>query len=87
MAIGVEAAGGCAIALKTAFGGAALAFEHALGGMAWARHANDPAARAVIDQSGFFKSAKWMMEHSRYLVVLPFLLFFIPGFWARKPSG
>jgi hypothetical protein len=54
-------------------GGAAFAHESARGGLAIARHANDAAAVAFFQNSGFFQIAPVVMCHARWLNLIWFL--------------
>ena len=70
LAIGYVACGGAAIALKAAFGGLAIARDYALGGAAFARHANDAAARKMFDEQWLLAFAQFVLQHSQWLIVL-----------------
>jgi hypothetical protein len=58
------AAGGGAVAVRAAFGGAAVARDFALGGSAWALHANDDAARAVLENHPLTDGMLWYSTHT-----------------------
>jgi hypothetical protein len=70
LAIGYLAVGGAAIALKAAVGGLAVARDYALGGGAFARHANDSAARAFFQQDLLLSFGQLVMSHSHWLLLL-----------------
>ena len=74
LAVGGLAFGGAALAVKAASGGMALAQEVAVGGWAQAAHANDPWAREWIAQSGFFRTARFLVRWLPLLSLLPMLL-------------
>jgi RNA polymerase sigma factor (sigma-70 family) len=61
-AVGYEASGAAALAWHGAAGGAAMAREFAIGPTAWARHANDPAAREFIFAAVFFRNLILLMN-------------------------
>jgi RNA polymerase sigma factor (sigma-70 family) len=72
-AIGYVAYGGGAIGWLGAAGGATLARHFAVGGGALAQHANDPAARAFMQGSTFFRYAEgftWAMITISWLPLL-----------------
>ena len=72
-AIGILAAGGGAVAWLAAAGGFAMANEYAQGGRAIANHANDMVAKDYFENSVFFSSARLILEHSRWFLLLAFL--------------
>jgi hypothetical protein len=72
-AIGLDACGGAAIGWHAAFGGLAVARDWALGGAAVAREANSPAAELFFAQHGFFRAGRFVLEHSRWFVLLALL--------------
>lgn len=51
--------GGAAIAWHAAIGGVAIAHDYALGGQAWAKHANDMAAKALLLNHPLMQGMKW----------------------------
>jgi RNA polymerase sigma factor (sigma-70 family) len=53
------AAGGGAVAWHAAYGGAAVAHSYAVGGGAWAEHANDDAARALLLDHPLRHAIEW----------------------------
>jgi RNA polymerase sigma factor (sigma-70 family) len=76
-AVGWQAFGGCAVGWLAAEGGVAVARDFAVGGVALARHANNDAATAFIQNSAFFHNALVVMRHVHwiYLVcLLPLIL-------------
>jgi len=72
-AIGVAACGGGALAWEAALGGLAVAQSYAEGGLAIAKHANDPVASDFFKHSSFFSGAGWLLNHSRWLLLLALL--------------
>lgn len=72
-ALGIWAIGGGAVGWVAAYGGGAWAKYYALGGGAWALHAQDAVAKDYFQSSTFFQAGKWIMEHSRWMLVLTFL--------------
>ena len=86
-AIGIVASGGGAIAWQAALGGLAVAHEYAVGGLAIANHANDLIARNYFENSRFFSVARFILEHSRWfllLVAIPIVQNLIRGMKHRK---
>lgn len=71
VAAGYLASGGATLGWLGACGGAAVAHEFAVGGAAAAQHANDDAARAFVQNSEFFRWAKWLSQHAIMLLWLP----------------
>jgi len=71
VAAGYLASGGAALGWLGALGGAAVAHEFAVGGAAAAQHVNDAAAMAFVQQSEFFRWAKWLSQHALILLWLP----------------
>jgi RNA polymerase sigma factor (sigma-70 family) len=71
VAVGYLACGGAALGWLGALGGAAVAHDFAVGGAAAAQHVNDAAARAFVQQSEFFRWAKWLSQHAMILLWLP----------------
>lgn len=86
LAIGYLAHGGCALAWHAAAGGVAAAREFAEGGTAFARHANDEAARQAIESLPFFKQAEAAARNPLWfaLIWLPMLLVMWQAMSARK---
>jgi hypothetical protein len=74
LALGAFALGGGAIAIWAANGGLAIAHEYAIGGLAIAAHANSDAARIYMESSQFFSIASVAARHSRWLLVLVFIV-------------
>ncbi len=86
-AAGVIACGGAAFGLHAAYGGLAVAETYALGGGAFAEHANDQIAKDYFQSHFFYKNALFLMNHSRWLIVLvfiPIVPWFVRG---RKKPG
>jgi RNA polymerase sigma factor (sigma-70 family) len=81
--------GGCAVGWTAALGGAAFAHEFARGGLALARHANDAAANAFIQNNPFLRSAPAVMRYiyraSWVFLLLPALALW-RAFKARRRS-
>ena len=71
VAVGYLASGGAALGWLGALGGAAVAHDFAVGGAAAAQHVNDAAARAFVQQSEFFRWAKWLSQHAMIFLWLP----------------
>ena len=86
VAVGYLAAGGAALGWLGALGGAAVAHDFAVGGAAAARHINDVAAREFVQQSEFFRSAKWLSQHAMILLWLPLGLVIgqVLGLWRKR---
>ncbi len=85
VAAGYLASGGAALGWLGACGGAAVAHDFAVGGAAAAQHVNDVAARAFVQQSEFFRWAKWLSQHALILLWLPLGLVIgqVLGRWNR----
>ncbi len=71
VAVGYLASGGAALGWLGALGGAAVAHDFAVGGAVAAQHVNDGAARAFVQNSDFFRWAKWLSQHALILLWLP----------------
>ena len=71
VATGYLASGGAALGWLGACGGVAVAHDFAVGGAAAAQHVNDDAARAFVQNSEFFRWAKWLSQHAMLLLWLP----------------
>ncbi len=71
VATGYLALGGAALGWLGACGGVAMAHDFAVGGAAAAQHVNDDAARAFVQNSEFFRWAKWLSQHAMILLWLP----------------
>lgn len=71
VAVGYLASGGAALGWLGACGGAAVAHDFAVGGAAAALHINDDAARAFVQNSEFFRWAKWLSQYAIMLLWLP----------------
>ena len=71
VAAGYLASGGAALGWLGACGGVAVAHDFAVGGAAAAQHVNDDAARAFVQNSEFFRWAKWLSQHAMLLLWLP----------------
>ena len=71
VATGYLASGGAALGWLGACGGVAVAHDFAVGGAAAAQHVNDDAARAFVQNSEFFRWAKWLSQHAMILLWLP----------------
>ncbi len=69
-AIGWQACGGGAVAWHAAVGGGAIAHDYALGGGAWAEHANDAAARAVLLHHPLWRGLEWSIAHATWLTMV-----------------
>ena len=91
---GVWAIGGCALGW-TAYGGFAVAWEaaqgvlvtarhFALGTVAVAQHANDAAARAVVNQSPFFQFTRQVMRYAPLLNLTWFVPMLLLWWKARQ---
>ena len=63
LAMGLLAYSACAVGWTAALGGAAFAHEFARGGLALAKHANDAAANAFIQNNPFLRSAPAVMRY------------------------
>ncbi len=78
-AMGLVAAGGGAMGWWAAFGGLAIAHDYAAGGLAIASHANDPAARLLLQSNSFLVISSFVMQHGAWFLLLAlaplFLLF------------
>ena len=89
LAVGLLAYGGCALGWTAASGGAAFAREFARGGLALAKHANDAAAKAFIQNNTFLQNAPAVMRYI-YRASLLFLLLPVLAVWkmfkARRRS-
>jgi hypothetical protein len=60
---GDVACGGAAAAWQAACGGLAVAHDHAAGAVAWARHANDEQARAVLLDHPLTPTLEWLQAN------------------------
>ncbi len=78
--MGRLAYGGCALGWTAALGGAAFAREFARGGLALAKHANDAAAGAFIQNNTFLQNAPAVMRYI-YRASLVFLLLPVLAVW------
>jgi hypothetical protein len=77
IALGYIAYGGLAWAWHVAAGGLATAHDFAVGGAAQALHANDAAARALLQHSPLLSAMDWLMGHIfllQILIVLPVMI-------------
>jgi len=60
-----------------AYGGLAVAHDFAVGGSVRALHANDAAARALLEHSPLLSAMDWLMGHVfllQFCVVLPLMI-------------
>jgi hypothetical protein len=73
-AVGYLASGGFAMGWLAASGGSAVAHDFATGGAAFARHANDEAARAFLQNNEFFIHAWTLLNRAMLLIWLPIVL-------------
>ena len=92
LAVGMLAAGGCAVGWHGALGGVALGHDFALGGAAFARHANDLAARSAIRDHSFFSSVPMVTLVARLigfaaLVQAGMVLWLIKKARTKQPPG
>jgi hypothetical protein len=55
--------GGGAVAWHAAYGGGAVAHDYAVGGAAWAAHANDAEAKAVLLEHPLKRGLDWYVAH------------------------
>ncbi|MGA2138790.1 MAG: sigma-70 family RNA polymerase sigma factor [Verrucomicrobiia bacterium] len=76
-ALGYLAYGGGAMGWLGASGGSAVAHDFAVGGSAFARHANDEAARSFVHNSAFFTHASMWMESATWLLWVLMILWII----------
>ncbi len=83
-AVGWTAAiGGLAVSHHVAIGGAAFAHDLALGGLATARHANDIAVNAVIQNSSCLSYVQTMIRsHTAKVIKLVFDIVYVPALMA-----
>jgi len=87
LAVGVQALGAIVAGWTAACGNMAVAHDFAIGeSAALALHANDFAARAMIDQSPFFQHAQAMESHAIWMNML-FLAPFALKLWRIKRAG
>ena len=74
------ASGGGAIAHHAAQGGAALARDYAIGGAASATHANDAAAKAVLENHWLVRSMEWYVKNNVWLQIVVIAGSVVPSF-------
>ncbi len=86
VAIGYWALGGVAIASNAALGGFAAALTYALGGVAFAEHANDPAAREFFSSGFVWPALRSVARHSDWALAILVCLLMLP-LLTRKRSG
>ncbi|MBI3865450.1 MAG: sigma-70 family RNA polymerase sigma factor [Planctomycetia bacterium] len=72
------AVGGFAAAFRAAMGGAAFANDYAVGGAAFATHANDEAAKAVLENHPLAIGMKWMIANQTWFTVAVVALSILP---------
>jgi RNA polymerase sigma factor (sigma-70 family) len=64
---GDVACGGAAAAWHAVFGGLAVAHDYAIGAVAWARHANDDPARAVLLNQPLPSALQWFQANPAWI--------------------
>lgn len=80
LGVGWEACGGGAVGWHAAFGGAAVAHDYAVGGAAFARHANDQAAKAVLLDHPLAAAMQWYVANQAWgTAVIVLLSVVMPG--------
>jgi RNA polymerase sigma factor (sigma-70 family) len=84
IAAGYIAYGGLAWAWHVASGGLATAHDFAVGGAARALHANDAAARALLQHSPLLSAMDWLMGHIFLLQILVVLPVMVVGYHLQK---
>ena len=84
-AIGILASGGFALGWYAALGGAALSHGLALGGAAYARHANDPAAREFFTRHNWLDISRGGTQIAFWTICFaPVLVQLVLWTWWRK---
>jgi len=86
-AVGYLASGGFALGWLAATGGAAVAHDFAIGGAVFARHANDEAARAFLQNSAFFTYGWMLLNRAMWLIWLPLGLLMWQIFLIRRQNN
>jgi hypothetical protein len=86
-AAGWHAFGACAVGWRAAQGFVAVARDFAVGAVALARHANDAAAQAFIQDKTFFQFALAAESHGEWLSILCLLPPALWLWWRHKDSG
>jgi hypothetical protein len=75
------------VALQAALGGAAVASDYALGGAAFARHANDQAAREFFGSGFVFPLLHGVLKYSRWFLLLLALPLFFRSAVRSRPGA
>ncbi len=73
------ACGGGAVAWHAAYGGGAIAHDFAVGGGVSALHANDDAARAVLENHWIVRGMKWQIAHNGWFTAAIVVLSLAPS--------